>query len=66
MDILCELVDAYGVDITAHEGQASDVITVALDESIDSIGIQRHTNVIPEVVAVASWAVTWTVGDIDG
>ena len=66
MDILCELVDAYGVGITAHEGQASDVVAVTLDEGINGIGIQRHADVVPEVAAVASWAVAWAVGDIDG
>lgn len=66
MDILCELVDTYGVSITAHEGQAGDVVTVALDEGINGIGIQRHAYVVPEIVAMTPWAMARTVGDIDG
>ena len=65
VDVLCQLVDTNGVCIAAHKGQAGDVGAIALDEGIDSIGIQRHADVVPEVAAVASWAVAWAVGDID-
>ena len=39
VDVLCQLVDTYGVCIATHERQAGDVGAIALNESVDGIGI---------------------------
>jgi len=66
VDVLCQLVDTYWIRITAHERQTGNIGTITLYKGINCIRIQRHTNVIPEIMAMASRAATWTVGDIDG
>ena len=66
VDVLRQLVDTDRIGITTHERQTGDIISVTLYESIDSIRIQWHTDIIPKVAAMAPWAMAWTVGDIDG
>lgn len=66
MDILCQHVDALGVGIAAHEGKAGDVLSVLFNKGIDGIGVERQSDVLPQVMAVAPRAATRTVGDVNG
>ena len=41
-------------------------MTIALDECIDGIGVQRQADVLPQIVAVATGTAAGAVGDVDG
>ena len=66
VDIQRQLLHAHGVVVTAHHGDAGDVMAVALDEGVDGIGVQRQADVLPQIVAVATGTAAGTVGDVDG
>ena len=65
VDILCQLVDSLRIGITTHKGDARNVIAIFLYKSIDCIGIQGKPDVFPEVMAMAAWAATGAIRDID-
>ena len=65
VDILGQKVDALGIVVASHEGDASDVITVFIHEGIDSIGVKGEANVLPEVMAMTPRTVTRAITDVN-
>ena len=59
VDVLRQTIDAPRLGITAHEGDAGDVLAVLLDEFVDGISGERHPNVLPQILRMAAWATTW-------
>ena len=58
---------AYGfwIGIAAHIRQACDIIAVALNKVVDSLGVEWHANIVPKIMAVASRAATRAIGNIN-
>ena len=65
VNILCQLVDTLGISITTHKGNTGDVAAILLHKIINSIGIQGKPDVLPKVAAVAAWAATGTIRNIN-
>ena len=65
MDILSQEVDALGIVVASHEGDASDVIAIFFDEGIDGIGIKGEAYVLPEVMAMTPRTVTRAITDVN-
>lgn len=61
-----KLVDGFRLGIASHESDAGDVSPELLDELVDDRGCERTARVAPEIFAVAPWAATWAVGDVNG
>ena len=66
VDVLCQTVDAPGLSISTHEGDAGDVLAVLLDEFVDGISGERHADVLPQILRVAAWAATGAARYVDG
>ena len=52
--------------IAAHKTDACYVATITLHEPVDGVHGERFTNVIPQILAVATGTTTRTIGDVDG
>lgn len=66
VDVLRQTVDGTRVGIATHEGYAGDVFTVFLNEGVDGGGVERQSDVLPQVVAMTARTVARTVGQVDG
>ena len=66
MDVLCQQVQALRVCIASHEGDAGDVAPILADEIVNGIGVQRKSDVFPQIMTVTARAATWTIGYVDG
>ena len=58
MDILRQLVNTFRVTVAAHECNAGDVGAILTYEIIDSVGVEWHADVFPEVMTMTPRAVT--------
>ncbi len=66
MDVFCQVVDVGWIGISSHETNAGDVGAVVSDEAVDDIRCELLANVLPQVAAMATWAMARAVGDVDG
>lgn len=66
VDVLRQTVDGTRVGVATHEGYAGDVFTVFLNEGVDGGGVERQSDVLPQVVAMTARTVARTVGQVDG
>ena len=66
VNVLCQHVDALGVAVATHKGEAGDVLSVFIHKGVDGICIQRKTDVLPQILAVTTRTATRAVGDVDG
>lgn len=62
---LGEGVDAEGIGVAAHEAHAGDVGQIMADEGVEGVGGEGVADVVPEILAMASWAMAGAVGDVD-
>jgi len=60
VDVLRQTIDAPRLSITAHEGNTGDVLAVLLDELVDGVCRERHADVLPQILRVATRAATRT------
>ena len=65
MDILCKHVDAFRIGIASHEGDTGDVTAILLHEAVDGLCVEGQSDILPEVVAVTTRAVTRAIRDIN-
>ena len=65
VDVLCQLVHTPWVAVATHEGYASEVLAVFLDEIVDSIGVQRQADILPEIMTVTPRTVTRAIRDVN-
>ena len=63
-DILCQRIYGLWFGITTHQCNAGDVATEFLHKAIDCQGIERFTDVLSQISAVASWTMAGTARDI--
>lgn len=64
--ILRQEVHPHRVGIASHQRDAGDVLAVLRHKIVDCIGVQRHTDVLPQVAAVAAGTTAGAVGYVDG
>ena len=60
VDVLCQTVDAAWFGVTAHEGDAGDVLAVLLHKLVDGVGGERHADIFPQILRVAAGATAGT------
>ena len=60
-----EAEDFFGIGIAAHEADASDLSAIACQESVKQVGGKRFANIFPEMLGVASRAMTRTPGEVE-
>ena len=65
MDVLCKDIDAHGVVVATHEGEAGDVVAILLDEGIDGLGIERQADILPQIMAMTPRTVTRAITDVN-
>ena len=65
MDVLCEDIDAHGVVVATHEGEAGDVVAIFLDEGIDGLGIERQADILPQIMAMTPGTATRAITDVN-
>ena len=66
MDIFRQAEDFGGVGITTHEADTGDETFVAVDEAVQKFFVKGFADVLPEMLAVASRAMTRAVREIKG
>lgn len=66
VDILRQSVDTPRLSITAHKGDAGDILPVLGDELVNGVGGERHAHIFPQVLRVAARTATRTARDVDG
>ena len=50
--------------IASHESHTGDVIAIFFQHDIEGHGIERFSDVFPQILTMASHTMTWAVGDI--
>lgn len=66
VDVLCQPINSTWLSIPSHESDTSDVLAVLLDKRINGVCSERHTNVLPQIGAMATRAMTGTTRNVDG
>ena len=64
-DIFCPMRNFFGGLITAHESDAGNHRSIAIQESGQEFGIQFLAYIFPEVLAMTSGAMTRTPGEVE-
>ena len=64
--LLGQVGDLFRLGVAAHEAHAGDARLVLLHKTIQLVGVQWLAYVLPQILAVAAWALVGTVGDING
>ena len=66
VDVLCQPINSTWLSIPSHESDTSDVLAVLLDKRINGVGGERHTDILPQVGAMAAWTMAGTTRNVDG